>query len=144
MADQVEARYEKARTLVDKLAPSLLAKAFRGELVAQDPNDEPASALLERIRAAPRKRVAEQHKGGLRDMARRTNGRQRTGKPRSLDEILLENGKPLTPEELLDQAGFAESSVDAFYEQLRALVRIARIRENRPNQKDVTLEAIGP
>jgi hypothetical protein len=29
----------------------LLAKAFRGELVAWDPNDEPASVLLERIRA---------------------------------------------------------------------------------------------
>ena len=35
---------------VDKLTQSLLAKAFRGELVPQDPNDEPASALLERIR----------------------------------------------------------------------------------------------
>ncbi|WP_437736408.1 hypothetical protein [Sorangium sp. So ce1335] len=29
----------------------LLAKAFRGELVPQDPNDEPASVLLERLRA---------------------------------------------------------------------------------------------
>jgi len=30
---------------------SILAKAFRGELVPQDPNDEPASVLLESIRA---------------------------------------------------------------------------------------------
>lgn len=35
---------------VDKLTPSLLAKAFRGDLVPQDPTDEPASALLERIK----------------------------------------------------------------------------------------------
>ena len=30
---------------------SILAKAFRGELVPQNPNDEPASVLLERIHA---------------------------------------------------------------------------------------------
>lgn len=33
------------------LESSVLAKAFRGELVPQDPNDEPASVLLERLRA---------------------------------------------------------------------------------------------
>lgn len=41
---------EKAGQL-STLDQSILAKAFRGELVPQDPNDEPASVLLERIRA---------------------------------------------------------------------------------------------
>ena len=36
---------------LDLLEQSILAKAFRGELVPQDPDDEPASALLDRIRA---------------------------------------------------------------------------------------------
>jgi type I restriction enzyme S subunit len=36
---------------VDKLKASMLTKAFRGTLVSQEPNDEPASVLLERIRA---------------------------------------------------------------------------------------------
>jgi len=51
-ADALEARYRKAKAHVDKLTQSILAKAFRGELVPQDPNDEPASVLLERIRAS--------------------------------------------------------------------------------------------
>lgn len=48
-ADALEARYLKAKAHVDKLTQSILAKAFRGELVPQDPNDEPASALLKGI-----------------------------------------------------------------------------------------------
>ncbi len=51
LADQLEARYKKGKAYVDKLTQSILAKAFRGELVPQDPNDEPAEKLLERIRA---------------------------------------------------------------------------------------------
>jgi type I restriction enzyme S subunit len=49
-ADEIEARYKKAKAFVDRLTQSILAKAFRGELVPQDPNDEPASVLLERIK----------------------------------------------------------------------------------------------
>ena len=50
-ADRLEAHYQAACTQVDRLTTTLLTKAFRGELVPQDPNDEPASVLLERIRA---------------------------------------------------------------------------------------------
>lgn len=50
-ADQLEAKVASAKTRVDHLTQSILAKAFRGELVPQDPNDEPASVLLERIKA---------------------------------------------------------------------------------------------
>ena len=51
-ADRLEARYTAARTQLEKLTSATLAKAFRGELVPQDPNDEPASALLARISAS--------------------------------------------------------------------------------------------
>ncbi len=50
-ADQIEQRVTEAQVRIDKLTQSILAKAFRGELVPQDPNDEPASELLERIKA---------------------------------------------------------------------------------------------
>ena len=41
----------RARALLNRLEAAILAKAFRGELVPQDPNDEPASVLLDRIHA---------------------------------------------------------------------------------------------
>jgi type I restriction enzyme S subunit len=49
--DRLAADATSARKLIDHLDQSVLAKAFKGELVAQDPTDEPASALLERIQA---------------------------------------------------------------------------------------------
>ncbi|MDR6601945.1 type I restriction enzyme S subunit [Achromobacter deleyi] len=49
-ADSLEARLLSAQTANERLTPALLAKAFRGELVPQDPNDEPASELLRRLR----------------------------------------------------------------------------------------------
>lgn len=50
-ADNLEANVAAAKSRIDNLTQSILAKAFRGELVPQDPNDEPASVLLERIKA---------------------------------------------------------------------------------------------
>ncbi|ERP98188.1 hypothetical protein Q669_23620 [Labrenzia sp. C1B10] len=49
--DRLAAEAKRALELTDKLDEAILAKAFRGELVPQDPNDEPASVLLERIKA---------------------------------------------------------------------------------------------
>ena len=49
LADTVEKQYLAAKQRLDRLSQSILAKAFRGELVPQDPNDEPAAELLKRI-----------------------------------------------------------------------------------------------
>ena len=50
--DRLAAEADKALKLTDRLDQRILAKAFAGELVPQDQNDEPASALLDRIREA--------------------------------------------------------------------------------------------
>lgn len=51
IADRIKNRYDILNQEINKLPTSILSKAFKGELVPQDPNDEPASVLLERIKA---------------------------------------------------------------------------------------------
>jgi type I restriction enzyme S subunit len=50
-AAAVRSRVAKAEGTFARLEQAILAKAFRGELVPQDPDDESASELLERLRA---------------------------------------------------------------------------------------------
>lgn len=59
----------RAAHLLDRLDERLLAKAFRGELVPQNPDDEPAEAFLTRIRnaraAAPKAKQNRRKKVGV-------------------------------------------------------------------------------
>lgn len=49
--DRLAVEASSARKLMDRLDQSILTKAFRGSLVPQDPRDESANLLLEKIRA---------------------------------------------------------------------------------------------
>ena len=59
MADHAEESAASSEAELTQLDQSILAKAFRGELVPQDPSDEPASQLLHRIRTTREKLEAE-------------------------------------------------------------------------------------
>ncbi|WP_285352517.1 restriction endonuclease subunit S [Pseudomonas sp. ME-P-057] len=50
-ADQLEAKVASAKSRIDHLTQSILGKAFRGKLVPQVSDDEPATELLARIQA---------------------------------------------------------------------------------------------
>ncbi len=51
LAEQLEVKLSAARKAADQLTPALLAKAFQGDLVPQDPNDQSATELLAKLKA---------------------------------------------------------------------------------------------
>ena len=68
ICDQLNADIDAQIARSEALRQSILKKAFSGQLVAQDPNDEPATALLERIKA---EKVAQSRTAKLREKRRR-------------------------------------------------------------------------
>jgi len=75
VADETEKVVDQNLKRSKRLRQSILKKAFEGKLVPQDPNDEPAEKLLERIKAEKTKR------GAARKKERKTK-RKRTRKKR--------------------------------------------------------------
>lgn len=62
IADELEATIASELTRAERLRQSILKQAFSGELVPQDPNDEPASVLLEKIREEKKQQPKQRKK----------------------------------------------------------------------------------
>lgn len=59
VADQIEKTVDHSLKQAERLRHSILKRAFEGKLVPQNPNDEPAEKLLERINAERAKHLTE-------------------------------------------------------------------------------------
>ena len=66
--DKLKALYYSCFEDFSNLNQSILSKAFKGELVEQDPNDEPASVLLERIQKEREKEKAKVKQTGAKKL----------------------------------------------------------------------------
>jgi len=139
VADRIEARLAVASTCAQELPRSLLGKAFRGELLPQDPTDEPASELLARIAterasaiASPRARRPVQRKPtrAPKESAAMTKSRQDDDVKSHpyLARHLRRLGGSASAEALF---GESELPVSDFYKQLAWEIEQGLIRDGK-------------
>jgi type I restriction enzyme, S subunit len=121
-AAQLEVRLASADKRLYATSRSLLTKAFQGDLVPQDPSDEPASTLLERIRVRRNSRGKTSATANGDTRKTRTIPERNTVmltrkdiSPTHLATILKERGS-LTAEALWYASQLA---IDDFYDQLK-------------------------
>lgn len=79
LADALEQSVERSLRQAEQLRQSILKRAFEGKLVPQDPSDEPAVKLLERIRVE-REQQAEKQKARRKPRAATKGRRTRKGR----------------------------------------------------------------
>jgi restriction endonuclease S subunit/predicted ATPase len=138
--DRLESLHRTACDQIERLIPALLDKAFRGELVTQDLNDEPASILLEKIKAEKIRMESEQKNERTARPSTRQTPKAPMKQPSDYLEALRSAFKasdaPIEARQLFNQAGFNPEDVVPFYEALRVApeIRAAFPREQSSPQ----------
>ena len=143
---QLEAAIKANMKRSERMQESILAEAFAGKLVQQDPNDEPAYLLLERIKEERAEREREERErrkeAAMHKSEDAKKSEVRPKEPLSLHEVLVDAKRPLTPDDLFHIVGLKADAVEEFYEELRREVIGGHIQELRPDDTRVYLEAV--
>jgi len=135
MADTVEKQYHDAKKRIDRLTQSILSKAFRGELVSQDPNDEPASELLKRIQAEREQQQAKPKRKTSTRKRKTTTKKKKLMKLAEAPEtylldLLTQLGGEAQAETLWKQSEF---SIEDFYAKLKQEMATKKIIDFNPS-----------
>ena len=129
--DKIEQEHEATIRLLDHLDQSILRRAYRGELVSQDPNDEPAIKLLQRIRE---ERARLKKDKPARRRQRRTGGEtlmvEKKPSRRPVVEVISELSAPISPERLFQLSGFSPEDVDVFYAEIKQAVMAGQMEQD--------------
>jgi type I restriction enzyme S subunit len=134
--EQLEKSIESELIKANALKQATLIKAFSGQLVPQDPNDEPASILLERIRAE-REAAKQEEKRGVRKKGKKI---KEVITMADLMEVLKTKKDWMSAQEAFRRCGIADGSetddIEKIYVELRDHVKAHRISVKRKGNED--------
>lgn len=131
-------------TLLNTQKRNILTAAFKGKLVPQAPNDEPAQVLLERIQQQ-REAEALVKKSSTKKRSTSKKTKKEVGMSQSILEILQQQSDWISGQELATAFGLGGNSkieeIEQFYEQLRALSLDDKImvKPDQQNKKEQDL-----
>lgn len=107
---------------------NILRAAFAGQLVPQDPNDEPAGVLLERIRV---ERAERDKQPKVRKVRKTKQQKEIAAVVSKLIAVLAEAGDWVPAQEAFRRCGVADGAltdqIEALYAELRALDKAGRL-----------------
>ncbi len=134
--DRMAADHGAARRFLPKLDAAILSKAFGGTLVSQDPDDEPASVLLERIKmeraAAPKAKRGRQANETRSPMDLHIMAK-------NLEQVLAEAGDWISSQDAFQKCGMGGAAtteeIEKIYAELRNLDKVGKL-ETEPVNDD--------
>ncbi len=120
--DRISADHASASKHLLKLDAAVLAKAFRGELVPQHPDDEPATTLLDRIKAER----AEKPRTRRARLPRKAKIKEKfVTLERNLEQVLIDADDWISAQTAFQRCGISDGAstedIERIYAQLRDL-----------------------
>lgn len=137
LVNEAEAKYNRTVEQIENVIPSVLNKAFSGELAPQDPSDEHASILLKKIKAE------KQHQISIpQNKSHTTHKRKKVGTMiSSVLDTLKKEKKPLTAQSLLEKSGYPRDAdsetIEKFFLDIRKHLVEGTIVREKVQEEDV-------
>jgi len=136
--NELELLIEKNVQRAERLRQSIFKKAFSGKLVPQDPNDEPVSILMERIREQQKFKEKEKPDKSIIYLVKEVDIMAK----KKIINVLNKASKPMTPEELFKKCGYDVNEVEDFYAELKQVDKEYGIYQDKDNKGKVLIRTI--
>lgn len=125
----------------ESLRQTLLRKAFEGKLVGQDPTDEPASVLLERIKKEREEYLKAEKERKKTEKPLYIKSRKMAEELKRIIEILKESKEPVSAKTLW-QSSTHKDDIDDFYSALKKHIESGEVIEMPRKGKESFLKLV--